>query len=208
MAAKDKASSTARGPDLDKSDEVRYPQRLRAFADNWRVLALRGLAALLFGLVILFWPKVVLAVLALAFGIYAAVDGAILLVPALRTSGQGTRKWLPLLEGTAGVVAGLLVLPWTGLTATGLLYVIVAWAFATGILKVTAAIVVRGDTENRWLLAGSGALSVVFAVLLAVLADSDLSSIAPFIGVFAVVVGLALIVFAFRTRDRQRDRQE
>ena len=190
------------------SDEVRYTQRLHAFADNWRVLALRGLAALLFGLVILFWPKVVLAVLALAFGIYAAVDGAILLVPALRTSGQGTRKWLPLLEGTTGVVAGLLVLPWTGLTATGLLYVIVAWAFATGILKITAAIVLRGDMENGWLLAGSGALSVIFGGLLAVLADSELSSIAPVIGIFAVVVGLALIVFAFRTRDRQRDRQE
>jgi uncharacterized membrane protein HdeD (DUF308 family) len=190
------------------SDEVRYTQRLSAFADNWRVLALRGLAALLFGLVILFWPKVVLAVLTLVFGIYAAVDGAILLVPALRSSEQGAQKWLPLLEGTAGVVAGLLVLPWTGLTATGLLYVIVAWAFATGILKMTSAIVARGDTENRWLLAGSGALSVIFGVLLAVLADSDLSSIAPVIGIFAMVVGLALIVFAFRTRDRQRDRQE
>jgi uncharacterized membrane protein HdeD (DUF308 family) len=208
MATKDEASGIAQGPDSDTSDEARYRQRLGAFADNWRLLALRGLAALLFGLVILFWPEVVLAVLALVFGIYAAVDGAILLVPALRASEQGARKWLPLLEGTAGVVAGLLVLPWTGLTATGLLYVIVAWAFATGILKITSAMMVRGDTENRWLLAGSGALSVIFAVLLAVLADSDLSSIAPFVGVFAVVVGLALIVFAFRTRDRQRDRQE
>jgi uncharacterized membrane protein HdeD (DUF308 family) len=140
------------------SDEVRYTQRLRAFADNWRVLALRGLAALLFGLVILFWPSLVLAVLTLIFGIYAAVDGAILLVPALRTSEQGVRRWLPVLEGTAGVVAGLLVLLWAGLTATGLLYVIVAWAFATGILKITTAIVLRGDTENGWLLAGSGAL--------------------------------------------------
>jgi len=190
------------------SDEVRYTQRLRAFADNWRVLALRGLAALLFGLVILFWPSLVLAVLTLIFGIYAAVDGAILLVPALRTSEQGARKWLPLLEGTAGVVAGLLVLLWAGLTATGLLYVIVAWAFTTGILKITTAIVLRGDTENGWLLAGSGALSVLFGVLLATLADSDLPSIAPFIGIFAMVVGLALIVFAFRTRDRARDRQE
>ena len=190
------------------SNEVRYRERLSAIAANWRVLALRGLAALLFGLVILFWPKVVLAVLALVFGTYAAVDGAILLVPALRTSEHGARKWLPLLEGTAGVVAGLLVLPWTGLTATGLLYVIVAWAFATGILKITAAIVLRGDMENGWLLAGSGALSVIFGGLLAVLADSELSSIAPVIGIFAVVVGLALIVFAFRTRDRQRDRQE
>ena len=190
------------------SDEVGYRQRLSAFAANWRVLALRGLAALLFGLVILFWPGVVLAVLALLFGIYAVVDGAILLVPALRTPERGARTWLPLLEGAAGVVAGLLVLLWTGLTASGLLYVIVAWALATGILKMTTAIMLRGDVENGWLLAGSGALSVLFGVLLAALVDSDLPSLAPVIGIFAIVVGLTLIVFAFRTRDRQRDRQE
>ena len=74
------------------SNEVRHRQRLSAFAANWRVLALRGLAALLFGLVILFWAGVVLAVLALFFGIYAAVDGAILLVPALRPRERSARK--------------------------------------------------------------------------------------------------------------------
>ena len=188
-------------------NEVRYRQRLSAFAANWRVLALRGLAALLFGLVILFWPGVVLAVLALVFGIYAVLDGAILLVPALRTPERGARKWLPLLEGAAGVVAGLLVLLWTGLTASGLLYVIVAWALATGILKMTTAIMLRGDVENGWLLAGSGALSVLFGVLLVALVDSDLPSLVPVIGIFAIVVGLTLIVFAFRTRDRQRNRE-
>ena len=189
------------------SDEVGYRQRLSAFAANWRVLALRGLAALLFGLVILFWPGVVLAVLALVFGIYAVLDGAILLVPALRTPERGARKWLPLLEGAAGVVAGLLALLWTGLTASGLLYVIVAWALATGILKMTTAIMLRGDVENGWLLAGSGALSVLFGVLLAALVDSDLPSLVPVIGIFAIVVGLTLIVLAFRTRDRQRNRE-
>jgi len=189
------------------SNEIRYRQRLSAFAANWRVLALRGLAALLFGLVILFWPSVVLAVLALLFGIYAVVDGAILLVPALRTPERGARTWLPLLEGTASVVAGLLVLFWTGLTASGLLYVIVAWALATGILKITTAIMLRGDVENGWLLAGSGALSVLFGVLLAALADSDLHSLAPVIGIFAILVGLTLIVLAFRTRDRQPNRE-
>jgi uncharacterized membrane protein HdeD (DUF308 family) len=83
----------------------------------------------------------------------------------------------------------------------------VGWAVASGILKITTAIVLRSEVENGWLLAGSGALSVLFGVILAALVDSDLPSLAPLIGVFAIVVGLALIVFAFRTRDRQRTRQ-
>jgi uncharacterized membrane protein HdeD (DUF308 family) len=189
------------------SNERRYRQRLSTFAANWRVLALRGLAALLFGLVVLFWPGLVLAVLTLLFGIYALVDGGVVLVPALRSSEQGARRWLPLAEGTVGVIAGLLALLWPGMTASGLLYVIVGWALLTGILKTLTAIMLRSEVENGWLLAGSGALSVLFGVILAALAGSDLPSLAPFIGVFALVVGLALIVFAFRTRDRQRNRQ-
>jgi len=189
------------------SNERRYRQRLSTFAANWRVLALRGLAALLFGLVVLFWPGLVLAVLTLLFGIYALVDGGVVLVPALRSSEQGARRRLPLAEGTVGVIAGLLALLWPGMTASGLLYVIVGWALLTGILKTLTAIMLRSEVENGWLLAGSGALSVLFGVILAALAGSDLPSLAPFIGVFALVVGLALIVFAFRTRDRQRNRQ-
>jgi len=189
------------------SNERRYRQRLSTFAANWRVLVLRGLAALLFGLVVLFWPGLVLAVLTLFFGIYALVDGGVVLVPALRSSEQGARRWLPLAEGTVSVIAGLLALLWPGMTASGLLYVIVGWAVVTGILKTLTAIMLRSEVENGWLLAGSGALSVLFGVILAALAGSDLPSLAPFIGVFALVVGLALIVFAFRTRDRQRNQQ-
>lgn len=94
-----------------------YRQRLSTFASNWRVLALRGLVAVLFGLVILFWPGLILAVLSLFFGIYALVDGGVVLVPALRSSDRGARRWLPLAERAVGVTAGLLALLWPGMTA-------------------------------------------------------------------------------------------
>jgi uncharacterized membrane protein HdeD (DUF308 family) len=185
------------------SSEEGYQQRLSRFAANWRVLALRGLVALLFGLVVLFWPGLVFAVLTLLFGIYALVDGSITLVPALRSSDRGARRWLPLAEGAVGVIAGAVALAWPGMTVSGLLYVIVAWAVTTGILKVLTAILLRGEAGDRWLLVGSGGLSVLFGAALAVLAGSALPSLAPFIGAFGVVVGLALIVFAFRVRDRR-----
>jgi uncharacterized membrane protein HdeD (DUF308 family) len=189
------------------SNGGRYRQRLRTFAANWRTLALRGFVALLFGLVVLFWPGLVLAALSLLFGIYALLDGGVVLVPALRTSDRSARRWLPLAEGAVGVIAGVVALFWPGMSASGLLYIIGGWVAATGILKITTTIVLRNEVENTWLLAGSGALSVLFGAIVAALAGSDLPSLAPFIGVFAIVVGLALIVFAFRTRDRQRTRQ-
>jgi uncharacterized membrane protein HdeD (DUF308 family) len=190
--------------DIDMSNEGRYRQRLSTFAANWRALALRGLVALMFGLVVLFWPSLVFAVLAILFGIYAVVDGAITFVPALRSSDQGARRWLPLTEGAVGVIAGLVALLLSGMTGNGLVYVIVGWALATGALKILTAILLRAEVENGWLLAGSGALSVLFGVLLAALAGSDVPILAPLIGAFAVIVGLALIVFAFRLREHRR----
>ena len=181
------------------SEEPRYRQRLSSLATNWRALALRGLIALLFGLVILFWPGLVLTVLSILFGIYAAVDGAITFVPALRSPERGPQRTLPLTEGVVGIVAGLVALLWPGLTAIGLVYVIAGWAVATGVLKVLTAMLLRIEVR---MLAGSGVLSVLFGILLVVLARSDVPFLAPFIGGFAVVVGLALIVFAFRLRER------
>jgi uncharacterized membrane protein HdeD (DUF308 family) len=190
--------------DIDVSNEGRYQQRLSTFAANWRAVALRGLVALLFGLVVLFWPGLVFAVLALLFGIYAVVDGAITLVPALRSSERGARRWLPLAEGAVGVIAGLIALLLSGMAGNGLVYVIVGWALATGTLKILTAILLRAEVENGWLLSGSGALSVLFGIVLAALAGSDAPFLAPLIGAFAAVVGLALIVFAFRLRERRR----
>ena len=189
------------------SSEERYRQRLSRFAENWRAMALRGLAALVFGLVVLFWPGLVLAVLTLLFGVYALLDGGVVLVPALRSSDRGARRWLPLAEGTVGVVAGLLALLWPQMSTSGLLFIIVVWAIVSGIIVFISAIMMRSEVENVWLLAGGGLLSVLFGVILAALVGSEVPSLAPFIGIFAVVVGLALIVFAFRLRDRQRNRQ-
>jgi uncharacterized membrane protein HdeD (DUF308 family) len=184
--------------------ERRYRQRLSKLAESWRAVALRGLVAVLFGLVVLLWPGLILGVLALLFGIYALVDGATVVVPALRAPDRGARRWLPLSEGAAGVVTGLVAVLWPGLTVSGLLYVIAAWALLTGVLKILTAIVLRSEVENGWLLAGSGALSVLFAVILAAVVGSGLPSVAPLIGAFAVAVGLALIVFALRMRARRR----
>jgi uncharacterized membrane protein HdeD (DUF308 family) len=185
------------------SEEGRYRRRLNTMATNWRALALRGLIALVFGLVVLFWPGLVLAVLSVLFGIYAAVDGAITFVPALRSPERGTQRTLPLTEGAIGIVAGLVALFWPGLTVFGLVYVIAGWAVATGVLKVLTAMLLRAEIQNGWVLAGSGALSALFGILLVAVARSDVPFLAPFIGGFAVVVGLALVVFAFRLRERR-----
>ena len=189
--------------DMEVSDEGRLRQRLSTLSTNWRELALRGVVALLFGLVVLFWPGLVLTVLSILFGIYAVLDGAITFVPALRSQERGMKRTLPLAEGAVGILSGLVALLWPGLTTSGLVYVIAGWALLTGVPKILTAVLLRTEIQNGWLLAGSGLLSVLFGVVLAAVARSGVPYLAPLVGAFAVVVGLALIVFAFRLRERR-----
>ncbi len=89
-----------------------------------------------------------LPVLTRSFGVYAPVDGGVVLVPALRSSARGARKWLPLAKESVGVIAGLVALLWPGKTASGQLNVLVGWAVGTGILKLITAIVLRSEVEE------------------------------------------------------------
>jgi uncharacterized membrane protein HdeD (DUF308 family) len=173
---------------------------LPTLATNWWALLLRGIAAVLFGLAALFWPGLTLFVLIVFFGAYTLVDGIFAIVAGLR--GSGSRRWLLLAEGVLGVLAGLIAFFWPGITALVLLYVIVAWAIFTGILKVVMAIWLRREIENEWLMVLSGVLSVLFGVILAVLPGVGLLSLVWLIGIYALIFGVALIVLGFRVRGQ------
>jgi len=93
-----------------------------ALSENWWALALRGFLAVLFGLIALFLPGMTLTVLVLVFGAYALVDGLFAVVSGIRGSG-GSRRWVLIVEGVLGVLAGIVALVWPGITALVLLYV-------------------------------------------------------------------------------------
>ena len=176
---------------------------LPTLAGNWWSLLMRGIAALIFGLMALFWPGLTLFVLIVFFGAYALVDGVFAIVAGIR--GSRGRRWLLLAEGALGVLAGPVAFFYPGMTALVLLYVIAAWAIFTGILKVVMAISLRREMENEWLMVLSGVLSVLFGVILAVLPGVGLLSMVWLIGIYAVIFGLALMVLAFRVRGQRQE---
>jgi uncharacterized membrane protein HdeD (DUF308 family) len=175
---------------------------LRTLGRNWWALALRGVAAILFGILAFAWPGITLFVLVLFFGAYMLVDGIFAIVAAVRAAGEEDRWWLLLIQGILGVLAGLVAIFWPGLTALALLYFIAAWAIVTGIMEIVAAIRLRREIEGEWALALSGALSVLFGVLLVVLpAPAGLLSLVWLIGAYAVATGVLLLILAFRVRS-------
>lgn len=179
-------------------DQVRGNSILGALSENWWALALRGLLALLFGLLVLLWPGPGLLALVFLFGAYAIVDGALAVVAGVR--GTAGPRWLLVVEGVIGVLAGIVAFAWPGITALALLYVVAFWAVFGGIAEIASAVALRREIEDEWALALGGVLSIIFGVLLAVLPGVGLLSLVWLVGVYAIVFGIALIVLAFRVR--------
>jgi uncharacterized membrane protein HdeD (DUF308 family) len=165
---------------------------------RWWLVALRGLAAIAFGILAFIWPGVTLSVLVLLFGAYAIVDGVLALYTAVRSGGK--QIWAPLLEGIVGIVAGLVAFSLPGLTALTLVFVIAAWAILTGVMEVIAAVRLRQVISNEWALIFSGVLSVLFGALLVAQPGAGALALIWLIGIYAVIFGVAMLAFAWRLR--------
>ena len=171
-------------------------------ARHWWAIALRGLAAIIFGILAFVMPGVTLAVLVLLFGAYALVDGIFNIVAAVSGRSGQRSWWMVLLEGLVSVAAGLVTFFMPGLTALTLVYVISAWAIITGVLEVVAAIRLRKEITNEWWLAASGVLSIVFGALVAIAPGAGALALIFWIGAYAVVFGAMLVALGFRLRRR------
>src|SRR2546423_15693767 len=112
-------------------------------ARYWWALVLRGLFAILFGVLAFAWPGITLEVLVLFWGAFALVDGAFAIAAAISGHGRAGPWWALLLEGLVGIAAGVVTFLWPGITALALVFVIGAWAVVTGGFEIAAAIRLR-----------------------------------------------------------------
>jgi uncharacterized membrane protein HdeD (DUF308 family) len=172
---------------------------------EWRLVAVRGVAAIAFGAATLAWPRLTLWALVVLFGAYALVDGVFAFINAFTyefsTNGQ---RVLLLLEGVCGVAAGVITFVWPAITALVLLYLIAAWAIVTGVLEIAAAVALRGVARNRWWLVLGGAASIVFGVVLMITPGPGALVITWLIGWYAVVFGVVLLMLALEARRAER----
>jgi uncharacterized membrane protein HdeD (DUF308 family) len=172
---------------------------LPALARNWWLILLRGVCAVLFGVLTIAWPGLSLVTLILLFGIYALADGVLALVAAIFGGRPAPRWWLAIV-GVIGVLAGLATLEMPGLTALILLYYLAFWAILMGVMEIVGAIRLRKEIDNEWWLILSGVVSVLFGVLLLARPGAGLLGLLLVVGVYAIINGVALIGFAFRLR--------
>jgi uncharacterized membrane protein HdeD (DUF308 family) len=181
------------------------PYDLRDLSRNWGLIAVRGVVALIFGIVALLWPGITLLALVLLFAAYAFVDGIFAIASGLRRRADNRgRDWLQVVGGIFGVLIGVVTVAYPGITTIVLLYFIGAWAIVTGAFEVAAAYRLRHELRNDWLLAIDGIVSIVFGALILFQPAVGALAVVWLIGLYAIISGILLLVLAFRLRSRAR----
>jgi len=173
-------------------------------ARNWWALVARGVLGMLFGAFAVAMPAAAFAVIVVAYGAYAFVDGVFSIVLALRGAGGERGWWALLLSGIAGVLTGLAVFVAPAATALVVLYVIAGWAIVTGALEIAAAVRLRRHVTGEWLLALDGALSIAFGALVMIAPLAGALAVVLLIGAYAFISGVVLLALGVRLRRLAR----
>ncbi|MBL6938030.1 MAG: HdeD family acid-resistance protein [Alphaproteobacteria bacterium] len=168
---------------------------------NWWAFLIRGLLAIAFGLIAFFEPGVTMLSLVLVFAAYATVDGIFGIVAAVRAASQHERWiWLAV-EGVVSVIAGIAAVAMPGLTVVVFVTLLAIWALITGALMLFSAFRVDAD-HGRWWLALGGVASLVYGALLIIAPMIGALVLTWWIGAYALVFGVMMLIFAFRLRSK------
>ena len=172
---------------------------LDVLTQKWWAVALRGILAIVFGIVALAFPGATLVSLAVVFGAYAFVSGVLTIVSASGHRGREASWYV--VEGTIGIAVGVATFFFPGMAAQALVLLIGVWAILTGIFEVIAGFEL--PIKRDWLLVIAGIASIVFGVLVFVYPATGALAITWLIGLYALVYGVTMLVFGIRLRGMQ-----
>ena len=171
----------------------------RALKQSSRFLALGGLAAIVFGVLVLVWPGISLVAMIALFGAFAFVYGVFVLAAGLNLLAHRSTDWVPyVLGGLAAIGIGAATFFRPDITALALVYLIAAWAIVIGVFEIVAAVDLHGEIKGEWLLGLAGVLSILFGALVAIRPGAGALAILWLIGVYAIATGIMRLVFAYR----------
>ena len=176
---------------------------LTRFIEKWWIILLRGLSAIVLGLLTFFWPAITLTIIIYFIAFYLIIDGALAAYSGLTHHAE--IKWWGWLaaEGFAGIVVGIISLIWPRLTAIALLYLVAFWAIMSGISELISASHFRKHVEGEWLMVISGLLSLALGIVLIIWPGSGLLALTWLIGIYAFFFGITLTILSFRVRMLQ-----
>jgi uncharacterized membrane protein HdeD (DUF308 family) len=166
----------------------------------WWTFILRGVVAIVFGVLAFVSPAFGIAVLVALFAVWAIIDGVNNLLTGIRTRSRDRSWWLEILEGIVGVVAGVIALALPAFAAEVLVLLIAVWAILTGVIEIWLAIRLRRVIEGEAWMALAGVASILFGIVVILFPAAGALSIVWLIGSFAIAFGVFLVLLGWRLR--------
>ena len=167
---------------------------------SWWVLLLRGVAAIVFGVLTWMQPAASAAALVLIFGAYVFLDGVLGVFSAIKSRNESRHWWMVLLWGLTGVVFGVLTVINPAITALVLTIYIGVWALITGVVEIVAALRLRKEIEGEWLLVLGGLISVLFGSFVLAQPGAGMMAMLWVIATYAVIFGVLMVLLAFKVK--------
>ena len=193
-----------------KSSVSAYKARCDALsevlADSWWAVGLRGILGILFGLICLLTPTIAVEVFVILFAAYMLVDGVFAIASGIKAARNGERWGLLILEGIVDLAAGLVAVLWPAITLIALIWIVAIWAIVSGALMLGAAFTLKLD-HGRWWLALGGIASVIFGILLVIEPLIGAVVLTLWIGAYALVFGIFLLILAFQLHAKKEERE-
>jgi uncharacterized membrane protein HdeD (DUF308 family) len=191
--------------DVSSVNRIQTEAMNDVLANNWWLVAIRGVLAILFGIIAFAMPGVTMLSLVLVFAAYSLVDGIFGIVMAIRGATRGERwVWL-LINGVLGIAAGAIAILWPGITILAYVFLVAAWALVGGILMLISAARLKIDHGRVWLVL-AGIASLIFGILLGISPLIGALVLTLWAGAHALVLGVTLLILAWRLREHRTER--
>ena len=167
---------------------------------HWWVPVIRGIAAIVFGVIAFTHPVMAIATLVLFFGAWVLIDGIFRIVGAIGHRSSNPDWGWQVVIGALGIVVGLLTFHAPRITALALVIYIAAWALMIGASEIVLAVKLRNEIKGEWFLILMGLASIVFSILLLWNPIAGAAAVIWLIAWYSVVLGILAIFFGFRLR--------
>ncbi len=174
---------------------------IESLQKNWWLIAVRGVLAILFGLLALFSPYIVIFSLVTFFGFFAVMSGVFILTLALL--GEVNNRLLSILEGLLFLATGIIVLVNPVSAVGGVMIFIAAWAIISGLFQIIGAIRLRKVITNEWLMILNGIISLLFGIVLAANLINGAAVLVMLFGGFALLSGIFTLILSFRIKNHK-----
>jgi uncharacterized membrane protein HdeD (DUF308 family) len=200
------AAGTASGKMSAAAKKARCDAMSEVLSENWWSVGLRGILGILFGLICLLTPGLAVEVFVILFAAYMLVDGVFAIAAGIKAARNGERWGLLILEGIVDLAAGLVAVLWPAITLVALIWIIAVWAIVSGALMLGAAFTLNLD-HGRWWLALGGIASIIFGILLVIEPLIGAVVLTMWIGAYAIVFGIVLLILAFQLHSKKEERE-